>query len=228
MMRNVRIAGALGILVLGAACGGGGGPENSGPLPEPGAKKDDKKAVAAAGDAVVGKRKNEEWDKLKVHFLGLPNDPATGFVRGTIGTIRDPFEPQLHRFVPKIEIPEEEKTGPVADAPVTPEVPANEPQPVALGETQKFRAQDYRVVLIRWGTSVNKALVQDPEGSTFVVTTDMKLGNNNGRITDITRYEVKVREDNHEEPVVLSIEPDILRIQGDAGTSDRLFTNTSK
>lgn len=237
-----RFASILATVLLVASCGGDDGfsttpPPQSDPAP----KKDDKAAAAADQGVREPKRcvdekfakENSEycsWHKIRAHFLGLGTDPAAGtqpFVRGTIGTVRDPFEPQLVKFVPKIEIPEEDRGAP-AEAAVTPEVPTNEPQPVELGETQKFRAQDYKVVLIRWGTSVNKALVQDPEGSTFIVTTDMPLGNNQGRIVDITRYEVKVREANREDVIVLSIEPDILRIQGEDGASDRLFTNTSK
>ena len=224
-----RIGGAVAILALSVACGGDDKFSNTPPPPrDPTAPADPKAAEAAGAADTTGKRKNEDWEKIRVHFLGLANDPATGFVRGTIGTVRDPFEPELVKFVPKIEIPEEDKVDPAATA-VTPELPENTPQPVELGETQKFRAQDYKVVLIRWGTSVNKALIQDPEGGTFIVTTDMALGNNQGHIVDITRYEVKVREPSHDEPVVLSIEPDILRIQSDSdGASDRLFTNVTK
>jgi len=179
-------------------------------------------AAAATGD----ERTNETWDTVKGHFLGLENDPSTGFVRQTMSNLRDPFEPMLVKFVPRIILPETEQDPslPVAEE-ISPETVENIPQPVAQGETQKFRAQDYRVVLIRWGTSLNKAIVEDPEGGTFVVTEDMKLGNNNGRIVGITRYDVTVREDNREEPIILSIRPPILRIQDVDKASERLFTN---
>ncbi len=185
-------------------------------------------AAAAEQEAVAGPsvgRPNERWDKLKVHFLGLENDPSTGFVRGTIGTIRDPFEPMLVKFVPRIALDDEDRDEASIDeidAPLPPEF-ENPPQPVDLSPTQRFKTVDYRVLLIRWGTSVNKALVSDPSGSTFIVTEDMKLGNNNGRVTDITRYDVVVKEDNRNEPIVLSIQPPILKIAESDSPTERLF-----
>jgi hypothetical protein len=77
---------------------------------------------------------------------------------------------------------------------------------------------------------MNKALVQDPDGNTFVVVKDMKLGNNNGRITDITRYEIWVQEDNQEDPIALSIEPEINRLKATLVDDDgpRLFPRAAE
>jgi hypothetical protein len=181
---------------------------------------------------------NKAWNAIKTHFQGSEKD-AEGvverpFVSAKIDNLRDPFEPQLVRFIPKIELVSSERSasGDAADATgeLLEEELDNPPQATELGETQHFRAQDYRPVLIKWGTSMNKALVQDPDGNTFVVAKDMKLGNNNGRITDITRYEIWVQEDNQDEPIPLSIEPEIYRLKAtlveDGGS--RLFPRAAE
>jgi hypothetical protein len=181
---------------------------------------------------------NKNWNAIKPHFLG-PEKAVEGvterpFVSAAIDNIRDPFEPQLVRFIPKIELVSsvrsasggaEDATGEFIEEELD-----NPPQPTELGETQRFRTQDYRPILIKWGTSMNKALVQDPDGNTFVVVKDMKLGNNNGRITDITRYEIWVQEDNQEDPIALSIEPEINRLKATLVDDDgpRLFPRAAE
>jgi Tfp pilus assembly protein PilP len=198
-----------------------GGGKASGKKSKPRKKPAEKKISTEDGYV------NARWDKLRVHFLGLENDPSTGFVRTTIGTIRDPFEPMLIKYVPRVNIDEptkrDEDSEPI-DAPL-PEI-EDTPQPVAVGPTERFRTQDYELLMIRWGTSVNKALIQDPSGETFVITKDMKLGNNNGRVVDITRYDVTIKEDSRDEPILLSIQPGILRINTDnVEGGEKLFTN---
>jgi len=172
---------------------------------------------------------NPQWDKLKVYFLGIENDPSTGFVRATVGTVRDPFEPKLQEFVEREIIPD----APSENVDDNPDEPP--PLPIAGADTlapalklsglERFPARDYEVIMIRWGTSVNKAVVVDPDGNSYIATKDMKMGSDNGQIVDITRYEVVVKEDTRDEPVVLTIEPPILRISEDDGASDRLFIN---
>ena len=185
----------------------------------------------AAAEAAEQGRKNSEWDRLRDHFLGLENDPTTGFRRESGDKLRDPFEPQLVKYA-KRGLPEQEDEPVVVAQPEgdakPPDYVDNTPMPVALGPTQKYQVHDYRVLVIRWGTSVNKAVVEDAEGSTFVVTKDMKLGNKNGIITDITRYEVRVKEDDQDDEVVLSVEPPILAIREPEAQDERLFTNFQK
>ena len=148
---------------------------------------------------------------MRAFFLGNEQDKGSGFVRKPVATVRDPFEPQLVKFVPRIEIMDTQAdSGDSGD--VAPELVEDTPAAVDLGPTQKYRTQEYKPLLIRWGSSVNKALVVDPSGDTFVLTKDMKLGSNNGRVTEITQYEVWVQEDDKQEPIALSIEPDILRV----------------
>ncbi|HIA04252.1 MAG TPA: hypothetical protein EYN06_03400 [Myxococcales bacterium] len=164
---------------------------------------------------------NEKWNDIKPHFLGtaLPDGKTVKrpFIRSRLDNVRDPFEPQLVRFVPKIELVSDDRDdigeGMLGALDLDEQELDNPPQATELGETQRFRAQDYRPVLIKWGTSVNKALVQDPDGNTYVVSKDMKLGNNNGRVTEITRYEIWVQEDNSDDPLALSIEPEIIRLK---------------
>jgi len=182
---------------------------------------------------------NEYWNEIKALFLGAINpdkkEKDQPFVRNRLEEVRDPFEPQLVRFVPKIELVSADLGGGVAGGgdsldPTDEEVLDNPPQVTELGPTQRFRVQDYRAVLIKWGTSVNKALVQDPDGNTYVVSKDMKLGNNNGRVTEITRYEIWVQEDNSEKPLNISIEPEIIRVKAAGVEEDdtRLFPESSK
>lgn len=221
-----RILSVGGLVLLVSALGGCGDEEQMPPPPPPEPPSSNPGASHGEESEEPGELTvNERWDTIKVYFLGLENDLGTGYVRGTVGTVRDPFEPQLVKFVPRIVETEDEDVaadlGPAEPSPVV----TAEPSPVAQGETQKFRSQDYRIVLIRWGTSVNKAVVEDPEGSTYIINEDMKLGNNNGQVVGITRYEVTIREPNREEPIVLSIQPPILGIHETDGTSERLFTN---
>ena len=222
---RARLALLVGLLAIGGGCGDEPATMNAPPPPPP-----HQRNLAAAGHGAaapaekVGKlRPHPPWNSIKKFFLG-----AGQFARGPVGSIRDPFEPQLVKFVPRsLEAPEAAGTDRTDEGPLLPEPEPIVAEPVAVqrGETEKFRAQDYRLLLIRWGTSVNKALVQDPEGSIFEVTPDMKLGNNNGRVIEITQYDVRVQEDSRNDPIVLSIQPSILKIEERTGPTARLYTN---
>lgn len=204
---------------------------NQRPPPPPGHE-----ATAEAAVEEVAKEDDNEtekrWKRLKMYFLGSDAVGAVPpFSAGNIAGIRDPFEPTLIAFVPRPDPPEEQGGGAATPLPVNPDFgePPIEPDPIVeredLGPTQRFKATDYRVVMIRWGTSVNKALVEDPEGESFVIANNTLIGNNDGRVVDITRYDVTIKEDNREKPIVLSIQPPILRINEGEDLSERLFTN---
>lgn len=216
---------ALLAVVLAAAACGGEETTNARPVDdEP--KKDDAKAIVEPE-----RLKNEAWDKLKIFYLGPEQEQTGGFVRSAVQTLRDPFESQERHYVPRVEVKledfaekdpsyEEEK-----DPDAEEEVEVAEPvEPTT--DTTKFRTQDYRLLVIRWGSSVNKAVVQDPEGVSYVITKDMPFGNRQGRVQEITEYEIFVQEPSTEEPVVLSIRPDLLKPRPDEQMTDRLFLNT--
>lgn len=214
----------LAVVLAATACGGEETVNQRPTDDEP--KKDDKKAVVEPE-----RLKNEAWDKLKLFYLGPDKEQTGGFVRSAVQTLRDPFEPQERHYVQRVELKledfaekdptfEEEK-----DPDAEEEVEVAEPvEPTT--DTTKFRAQDYRLLVIRWGSSVNKAVVQDPEGVSYVITKDMPFGNRQGRVQEITEYEVIVQEPSTEEPVVLSIRPDLLKQRPDEQMTDRLFLNT--
>jgi Tfp pilus assembly protein PilP len=173
---------------------------------------------------------NTEWDKVKPYFLGMKNDPnVRPFAQAPLQSVPDPFQDQIVKFVPKPDpLPEElappTKTEggepvdePIVDPGTTVEI---------KGELERFAVRDYTLSLIRWGTSLNKAIVTDPNGQAFIVVKDMKLGNNNGRITDITEYRLIVEEDDRDEPIELSLMPPLLRINTKSKeATDRLFTS---
>lgn len=189
------------MLLLGVVASCGSSDPGSLPPPPPVA------TLASPVTSVAAKRTNDDWNRIRRHFNG-----EGGFVSRTLVDVRDPFEPQLVKFVPR---PDPE---PVAERPkpATDEGETSQPEPV-----EGYQARDYRVSVIRWGTSVNKAVVQDPEGRTFVVTEDAKLGG--GRVVSITEDEVRVLEPSNEEPVVLSAAQGIRRtVESDA---DLLFPN---
>lgn len=180
------------------------------------AKKSNKRAEQAPS------LENKSWNDIKPYFIGAEN----GFKDTPAQSVRDPFDPLLVRWVPRVEIEAEEYDLPSESAEAVREEPIeNEPVAEDKTETERFKVQDYQVILIRWGTSFNKAVVQDPEGMEFVITKDMKLGNNNGRVIDITRYDVVVKEDSRDEPIVLSIRPELLRLGERQEENERLFTN---
>lgn len=222
-------------LVLAVACGGeetlarqGGGADGA---PKP-------PVVAVEAPKFVP---NEHWEKVKPFFLGRGGEgggdvkpseekAAGGFVRNGVQTLRDPFESQVHKYVPRVD------PGPYTepDPAAPPEKPTTDPDetgPVGVDvepptDLERFRAQDYRLTVIRWGTSVNKAVLLDPEGQSWVVAKDMIIGNRKGRIVDITRYDVVIQEDTSSTPIVLSIQPDLLKTQPEERSTDRLFINT--
>ncbi len=215
------------LLLVAAACGGDepGTPVERG---GGGGAEPEKKKVEE-GPPQLEPIPNPQWDKIKGFFHGT-NDPSTGFVRTPVQGIRDPFEVQVRKYVERIEF----KPTDYGDAPKDLEPKAEEGaddggenvttiDQTPPCETCKFRAQDYRLLLIRWGSAVNKAVVLDPEGESYVIAKDMPFGNNQGRVAEITRYEVYVAEDTQEEPIVLSIRPDLLKQAADENTSDRLF-----
>lgn len=199
---------------------------------------------APAKKAPATARTNERWSGkqtkmpdgkiaqeqgLKDFFLGVANDERRGFVRQV--TFRDPFMPMLWKYAKaELEPLAEEETvvkGPIGPAAADPTPPDNPGQVTAGGPTQKYPVQDYRVTLIRWGTSVNKAVVQDPAGDTFVITKDMMLGNRNGVVTSITRDTLRVKEPDRADEIVRDIKEPILAIKQSEGHSERLFTNLS-
>lgn len=190
------------------------------------AKADKEESAGPANDK--GAQKVPAWESIRPHFLGGEGVSGSGAVNGPVQTLRDPFEPLLVKWVPRVEVEEEEPEPPEGTEPdggtIENEGVAVEPP----GETQKFKVQDYRVLMIRWGTSLDKAVVVDPEGMEFVVTRDMKIGNNNGRVVDITQFKVIVKEDSRDEPIELSILPELRPLGQDLEqTTERLFKNQS-
>ena len=176
------------------------------------------------------KTANPEWDTVKPYFLGMKNDPnVRPYAQAPLQSIPDPFQDRIVSFVPKPDpLPEEplpiettDGTEPVDDPIIDPVATVD-----VKGELERFAVRDYTLSLIRWGTTLNKAIVTDPNGQAFIVVRDMKLGNNNGRITDITEYRVIVEEDDRDEPIELSLLPPLLRIETQSNPdNDRLFTS---
>ncbi len=203
----------LAVLLMGLVGCGGDDPFD-GP-PPPGAGEVD--LTEKSENVVLPQRENPAWNDLCQFFLGKVEvcanigtadvEPGTGFVRTFGQDIRDPFEPQLVRFVNRLDLVEDEQEmGGDPEAIIV----VNKPQPTAKDARQSFPAADYQVRMIMWGGSVNKALVEDPDGSHYVVTKDEPLGNNNGRIANITEWTVEVVEDNLPDKIVLSMEPRLL------------------
>jgi len=174
--------------------------------------------------SVLPERENPAWNEICEHFLGKGDscsvvakkeyEPGSGFVHMYGRNLRDPFEPQLSKFVDRTEYLDS-----TVDA--TPESQAEDairiqkPQPTVKDARQKHPAASYTVRMIVWGSSVNKALVEDSEGHHFVVTKDEPLGNNNGRVANITEWTVEVVEDDALDKIVLSMEPRLLRARND-------------
>ena len=229
--RSVTIRLFIALLVVAlVACGG----EEEGPQMARGGGGDSpavaKQAKAGPSAKPKPKLSNTEWDTVKPYFLGMKNDPnVRPFAQAPLQSVPDPFQDQIVKFVPKPDpLPEEalpqtptEGTDlvdePIIDPGTTVEV---------KGELERFAVRDYTLSLIRWGTTLNKAIVTDPNGQAFIVVKDMKLGNNNGRITDITEYRLIVEEDDRDEPIELSLMPPLLRIDtGSKEATDRLFTS---
>ena len=203
----------LAVLLTGLVGCGGDDPFD-GP-PPPGAGEVD---LTQKSDKVVHpERENPAWNDLCQFFLGKVElcanigsadvEPGTGFVRTFGLDIRDPFEPQLVKFVNRMDLVESEEESEEESEAMT---IVNKPQPTAKDARQSFPAADYQVRMIMWGGSVNKALVEDPDGSHYVITKDEPLGNNNGRIANITEWTVEVVEDNLPDKIVLSMEPRLL------------------
>ena len=223
---------ALLIVFAGVLIGGCGDDElenNAPPVEDPKKVAARKKLAAAATAALIPKKPRDvpSWNAIRPYFLGGGGEGTVGAVRGPVQTLRDPFEPLLVKWVPHIEVEDDQPLPEDEDGTDDGGGIINPPEPVAdKTPLEKFKVQDYRVLMIRWGTSVNKAVVVDPEGTEFIVTRDMKIGNNNGRIVDITQYQVMVREDSREEVIPLSILPELRPLGEDAEQiTDRLFKN---
>ena len=177
--------------------------------------------IGKSASAALPERANPAWNDLCQFFLGKvetcadigPDDaePGTGFVRTFALDIRDPFEPQLVKFVNRVDLVDDMQETEGESETVT---VVNKPQPTAKDARQSFPAADYQVRMIMWGGSVNKALVEDPDGSHYVVTKDEPLGNNNGRVANITEWTVEIVEDNLPDKIVLSMEPRLLGPRG--------------
>ncbi len=155
-------------------------------------------------------RNNAKWDRLQSFF--------EGYVAGRADSMRDPFEPTLVRFVPRVA---EEEMPQAAQPPTSESDVVDRPQPDH--PAQRFAAEDYRLLMIRWGTSVNKAVVEDPTGRTFVIRTDQLLGKEGGRVTAITRYRVTLQIPERDTPIELSLEPEQLSTSRPTGGPSPLF-----
>jgi len=152
-------------------------------------------------------RRNADWDRINKHFLGR-------FTLARAADLRDPFSPRLHTHIDMAALEAQAALEIVSKKEGSAPPPIQEP--VVLLPSQRYPLRDYRILAIRWGTSVNRVLVEDPAGRVFSLTTDEKLGNGNGHITDITEYEVYVQQDRDTKPVVLSVRPEILVSQAEA------------
>ncbi len=221
---------ASALLLLGAvACGDEEAP--AGGLARGGGDGGGSSSAKSQDDAPPAtKIANSEWDKVKPYFLGMKNDPnVRPYAQAPLQSVPDPFQDRIVKFVPKPDpLPEEPIPTEAPEGQEGDEEPIIDPGTTVdvKGELERFAVRDYTLSLIRWGTTLNKAIVTDPNGQAFIVVKDMKLGSNNGRITDITEYRVIVEEDDRDEPIELSLMPPLLRIDSQTQSeNDRLFTS---
>ncbi len=206
---------SVALMVLALGCGGDSSSNLPPPPPFEPPPEDD-----GSMDSLVPERENASWNEICEHFLGKGEDctavakkdyePGSGFVHMYGRNLRDPFEPQLSKFVDRTDLLE--ASADVAEGQAS-EVTESiqKPQPTVKDARQKHPAASYTVRMIVWGSSVNKALVEDSDGNHFVVTKDEPLGNNNGRVANITEWTVEVVEDDALDKIVLSMEPRLLR-----------------
>jgi hypothetical protein len=178
------------LLVFGAtACGGSSTPP---PPPRAAAKPAAAPAVAQAGAATAGEGddkllRNSRWETMKDFFFAYADTP--------LPSVKNVFLSNMDKYMPQLELPKEEAQGPEAAA------------ETEMDPLEKFPPEDYKLIMVISGTPVPKAIVYDPVGHPHVVRKDMRLGNRNGVIDEITEFEVVVKEPFGEKPVVMSIKP---------------------
>jgi hypothetical protein len=224
-LRSTPVVGVIALAFVLTACG-----DDSMNQPPP--TPEHIKKLALQRKKVVAKpkpRKNKRWESIKGHFLGQkakegqPETAKIGYVKRISRSMRDPFEPQLVKFVQRVRLVSDSSGNQTDETPAGIQGPDLRPIPLAKVNRDdrllpiKYPAASYQLRMILWGSSVDKARIQDPDGRYFTVKKDDNLGNNGGVVATITKWTVEVVEPDSTEPIPLSIEPGLLRVHNSAG-----------
>ncbi|MBM4352957.1 MAG: hypothetical protein FJ109_04060 [Deltaproteobacteria bacterium] len=177
-----------------------------------------------------------EWDMLAPHFFqfvgGIEGELHS---KSVTWKFKDAFAPRTEKFYPPVEEhkdlgatvkaktndsakKKEEKTvKSILDgilAPVGVKKEGEEPT-LAVTEAEKdpltrFELKKYSFRIIMTGISNPEAMAEAPDGNTYVVRINDRLGSEGGRVVDIFKHKILVSLPDVPEPLEISLAPDSL------------------
>ncbi len=190
----------IALLALAVAAGplAGCGPKAKPPRRTQPPKPKKKHAPVAQVDVV---KPNPEWRELRPFFNRFMENSISGF--------KDPFRPHILDFAGTQEFLDKVK-GELAGAEDAKAAAPEGSSELPRGPLQQYPAQSYKPIIIETGLAEPKAVLTGPGRETFVVTKDTYVGNEGGYVEDITQYYVVIKVPTKDEPIVMSLKPEIL------------------
>jgi hypothetical protein len=162
--------------------------------------------LETASTARIG---NAGWERLRPHFLGSGGsggDVANLHSSVTVRSNTDPVEPHAARGID-------------LEDPIDIGCALRDPEP-PLGDAP---LADYRVTMVRWGSSAAKAVVVGPDGVSYLVERGTRFGAS--RVVDIREDALVVQEDHQSSPTVLSLATPLDPLLGGSVIEPLVFAN---
>jgi len=188
------------------------------------------------GAVVIEMVAKPEWDMLSPHFLqfvgGIEGELHS---KSVTWKFKDAFAPRTEKFYPPVEErkdlgltakpknadagkKKEEKTvKSILDgilAPVGIKKEGEEPTLADIDADKdpltKFELKKYSFRIIMTGISNPEAMAETPDGNTYVVRINDRLGSEGGRVVDIFKHKILVSLPDIPEPMEISLAPDSL------------------
>lgn len=152
--------------------------------------------------SVVWKYKDAFADRTEKFYPPAAEEKKSAFDLGKAGAAKDPAKKKEERtiesilagIIPPAAVGEEEKLADrIEDGPR---------EPLMLYTLDKYV---FRIIMT--GVANPEAVVEDPDGMSYVVHLNDKLGSEGGYIEDIFRHKVLVRLPDNPEPVAITLAP---------------------
>jgi hypothetical protein len=204
--RFPQIMGIMCILFL-LGCGGSGSSTGVKTAKEANKPRGGQTAVAIEG---IDETKLNHWKHLSGYFLE--------FSKTTGGTFKDPFKPQLIRFVGKEDLLRQIRA---LEPELSTDSSERTPAERLSGPLQAAPLSEFKPVIILTGVTQPKVIIIAPNGDAHEVEEGQRVGSEGGQIVDITQYQVKYRlpGQTRGEEIVQSLRPSLLdKIAGRAKT----------
>jgi Tfp pilus assembly protein PilP len=188
------------------------------------------------GALAVEMEAKPEWDMLAPHFFqfvgGIEGELHS---KSVTWKFKDAFAPRTEKFYPPVEekkdlaLTVKAKSGDAAKkkeektvksildgilAPVGVKTEGEEPTLTEVDAVKdpltKYELKKYSFRIIMTGIANPEAMAESPDGNTYVVRINDRLGSEGGRVVDIFKHKILVSLPDVPEPLEISLAPDSL------------------